>query len=150
MRPLILVPTRNYRHWNACYLQLLSVQRCQHPPQAERSCWGGVRTPPAAERCCLGGVPTPPEASPHARGGVGREQKCAPFPGSDVRLLPGGVVLAVNHVASVDMDEWLDVLDRCATKAGRPLADVSVLAPEADFPSPDGRHPLKMALARVA
>ena len=43
VRPLILVPTINYRHWNACYLQLLSVQRCQHPPQAERYCWGGGR-----------------------------------------------------------------------------------------------------------
>ena len=41
MRPLILVPTINSRHWNACYLQLLSVQRCQHPPQAELCCWGG-------------------------------------------------------------------------------------------------------------
>ena len=35
MRPLILVSTINSRHWNTCYLQLLSVQRCQHPPQAE-------------------------------------------------------------------------------------------------------------------
>ena len=60
MRPLVLVSTiiatgtlteRTYR-----YLQLLSVQRCQQPPQAERSClWGGVPTPPAAERCCWGG-----------------------------------------------------------------------------------------------
>ena len=25
------------------------TQRCQHPPQAERCCWGGVPTPPAAE-----------------------------------------------------------------------------------------------------
>ena len=41
MRPLILVSTINSRHWNTCYLQLLSVQRCQHPPQAERCCWGG-------------------------------------------------------------------------------------------------------------
>ena len=35
MRPLILMPTINSRNSNACYLQLLSVQRCQHPPQAE-------------------------------------------------------------------------------------------------------------------
>ena len=55
MRPLILVPTINSRHWNACYLQLLSVQRCQHPPQAERSCWGGGR--PHDFRCA-GGVPS--------------------------------------------------------------------------------------------
>ena len=62
----------------------------------------------------------------------------------------GGAVLAVNHVHSVDQSEWLDALDRCATKAGRPLAEVSVLKPEADFPSPDGRHPLKMAVCRLA
>ena len=41
MRPLILMPTINSRHWNACYLQLLSVQRCQHPPQQQRSACGG-------------------------------------------------------------------------------------------------------------
>ena len=54
MRPLILMPTINSRHWNACYLQLLSVQRCQHPPQAERSCWGGV----GHGFRCAGGVPS--------------------------------------------------------------------------------------------
>ena len=55
MRPLILVPTINSRHWNACYLQLLSVQRCQHPPQAERSCWGGGPDPPSSRALLLGG-----------------------------------------------------------------------------------------------
>ena len=69
MRPLILMPTINSRHWNACYLQLLSVQRCQHPPQAERSCWGGVRTPPAAEGCCWGGGPDPPSSRALLLGG---------------------------------------------------------------------------------
>ena len=54
MRPLILVPTINSRHWNACYLQLLSAQRCQHPPQAERCCWGGV----GHGLRCAGGVPS--------------------------------------------------------------------------------------------
>ena len=54
MRPLILVSTINSRHWNTCYLQLLSVQRCQHPPQAERSCWGGV----GHGFRCAGGVPS--------------------------------------------------------------------------------------------
>lgn len=63
---------------------------------------------------------------------------------------PGGTVLAVNHVASVDLDDWLEILDRCARKADRPLAELNVLTPEADFPSPDGKHPLKMALARVS
>ena len=55
MRPLILMPTINSRHWNACYLQLLSVQRCQHPPQAERCCWGGGPDPPSSRALLLGG-----------------------------------------------------------------------------------------------
>ena len=48
MRPLILMPTINSRNSNACYLQLLSVQRCQHPPAAERCCWGGGPDPPSS------------------------------------------------------------------------------------------------------
>ena len=61
MRPLILMPTINSRHWNACYLQLLSVQRCQHPPQAERSCWGGSPDPPSSRALLLGGGSRPPQ-----------------------------------------------------------------------------------------
>ena len=38
-----------------CYLQLLSVQRCQHPPAAERSCWGGGPDPPSSRALLLGG-----------------------------------------------------------------------------------------------
>ena len=49
----------------------------------------------------------------------------------------------MNHVASVELDEWVDSLERCAKKAGRPLEDVTVLPPEQDYPSPDGKHPLK-------
>ena len=56
MRPLILMPTINSRHWNACYLQLLSVQRCQHPPQAERCLLlGGGPDPPSSRALLLGG-----------------------------------------------------------------------------------------------
>ena len=65
MRPLILMPTINSRHWNACYLQLLSVQRCQHPPQAERSCWGGGPDPPSSRALLLGGGPDPPSSRAH-------------------------------------------------------------------------------------
>ena len=56
--------------WNAnrTYLQL-SVQRCQHPPAAERCCWGGVPTPPAAERSCWGGGPDPPSTRALLLGG---------------------------------------------------------------------------------
>ena len=71
MRPLILMPTINSRNSNACYLQLLSVQRCQHPPAAERCCWGGGPDPPSSSRALLlgGGVPTPPAAERSCWGG---------------------------------------------------------------------------------
>lgn len=62
---------------------------------------------------------------------------------------PGGTVLATNHVPEVERDAWLAALERTAAKAGRPLAGLDVLEPEEDFPSFDGRHPLKIALARV-
>ena len=65
MRPLILVSTINSRHWNTCYLQLLSVQRCQPPPQAERSCLGGGPDPPSSRALLLGGGPDPPSSRAH-------------------------------------------------------------------------------------
>lgn len=62
---------------------------------------------------------------------------------------PDGVVVATNHVASVERDAWLGQLERCAKKAGRPLSGIEVVAPEADFPTPDGRPPLKVAWCGV-
>ena len=62
---------------------------------------------------------------------------------------PGGHVLATNHVPSVALEDWLGVLERAAEKAGRPLASVEFLPPEDDFPSPDGRPPLKVAWIAV-
>jgi len=61
----------------------------------------------------------------------------------------GGELLVTNHVARVHLDDWLDVLRRCATKAGRPIRELEVVPPDEDFPSPDGRHPLKMAWIRL-
>lgn len=61
---------------------------------------------------------------------------------------PGGVLICTNNVAAVDLDEWRGALERCAEKAGRPVLDVQALVPEADFPSPDGRHPLKILSIR--
>lgn len=61
----------------------------------------------------------------------------------------GGRLLCTNNVARVDMDDWLDGLRRCARKAGRALGEVERILPEADFPSFDGRHPLKMVLIEV-
>jgi 23S rRNA (cytosine1962-C5)-methyltransferase len=61
----------------------------------------------------------------------------------------GGQVIATNHVASVDLDAWINTLKRCADKAGRPIRSLQVLTPETDFPSFDGRHPLKIAVCTV-
>jgi 23S rRNA (cytosine1962-C5)-methyltransferase len=71
------------------------------------------------------------------------------FKPSVLATRPGGTVLATNHVASVDIDEWLEKLEKCAKKADQPLSELTVLEPELDFPSPDGKHPLKIAIAKV-
>jgi 23S rRNA (cytosine1962-C5)-methyltransferase len=61
----------------------------------------------------------------------------------------GGRIMATNHVPSVDLETWLDVMKRCAAKAGRPIRSIQVLVPENDFPSFDGRHPLKIAICEI-
>jgi len=58
---------------------------------------------------------------------------------------PGGAVLATNNVAAVDRSDWIEAMRRCAEKVGRPVIDIEPIEPEADWPSPDGRFPLKMA-----
>ena len=63
-------------------------------------------------------------------------------------LEPGGVLLATNHSAKVSRDDWLAQCRRCADKAGRPVTDIEVIEVDADFPSFDGAHPLKMAAFR--
>lgn len=63
---------------------------------------------------------------------------------------PGGRILATNHVSTVDRETWEASLWRTAEKAGRPLTSVEPLFPDPDFPSPDGRHPLKMAVCTVS
>ena len=59
---------------------------------------------------------------------------------------PGGTLVATNHVSTVDLDVWVAGLERSAHKAGRPLRSVEILPPEQDYPSNDGRHPLKVAI----
>jgi 23S rRNA (cytosine1962-C5)-methyltransferase len=58
---------------------------------------------------------------------------------------PGGKMLVANNVAAVALDDWLEVLERCASKAGRPIQNLRVIPPDDDFPSFDGQHPLKLA-----
>jgi len=61
----------------------------------------------------------------------------------------GGTLICCNNVAEVPRDAWLDQLQRSARKAGRVVREAEWIAPEADFPSPDGHPPLKMVLLRV-
>ena len=61
----------------------------------------------------------------------------------------GGTLVCTNNVAKVPMDEWVGVVKRCAEKAGRPIQDIEFLTPEADFPSPDGQPPLKIAVLHL-
>lgn len=61
----------------------------------------------------------------------------------------GGTLICCNNVAQVERDTWLDQLERSARKAGRRIREVEWIMPEADFPSPDGKPPLKIALLRV-
>ena len=62
---------------------------------------------------------------------------------------PGGRVIATNHVAAVDYAAWAETLRRCAIKAGRPLKSIEPLPVDADFPSFDGKPPLKVAVCEV-
>ena len=61
----------------------------------------------------------------------------------------GGTLICCNNVAEVERDAWLDQLQRSARKAVREIREVEWIMPEADFPSPDGKPPLKMVLLRV-
>jgi 23S rRNA (cytosine1962-C5)-methyltransferase len=58
----------------------------------------------------------------------------------------GGEIIATNNLAGVSLQEFSDELERCARKVGRPWKEFRVLSPDEDFPSPDGRPPLKIAV----
>jgi 23S rRNA (cytosine1962-C5)-methyltransferase len=61
----------------------------------------------------------------------------------------GGTLICCNNVAEVERDTWLDQMERSARKAGRPVREMEWILPESDFPSRDGRPPLKIALLHV-
>ena len=61
----------------------------------------------------------------------------------------GGQMLVANNVAQVDRSAWVADLSRCAEKAGRPIQEIQLLTPDDDFPSFDGKPPLKVALLSV-
>lgn len=61
----------------------------------------------------------------------------------------GGKILCANNVAQVPLADWLDTLQRTASKAGKSVKNIEIIKPEEDFPSRDGNPPLKMALLTV-
>jgi len=61
----------------------------------------------------------------------------------------GGTLIACNNVASVDKDSWVAGLQGAVRRNGRILHGLELIAPDADFPSPDGRPPLKAAMLHV-
>lgn len=61
----------------------------------------------------------------------------------------GGTLVCCNNLARVGMAEWREQVLRCATKAGRPVREVEVLPPAADFPSSDGQPPLKTLILHL-
>ena len=64
-------------------------------------------------------------------------------------VTPGGVLLATNHSHRVDLDDWLEIVERCVEKAGCSVTRVEVVAPDPDdddHPAmSDGKRPLKVA-----
>ena len=61
----------------------------------------------------------------------------------------GGEIICCNNAAEVELDKWLIDLRRCVEKQGRHCCGIEVIAPGEDFPSWDGRHPLKIAAVQV-
>ncbi|AOZ50927.1 class I SAM-dependent rRNA methyltransferase [Chromobacterium vaccinii] len=62
---------------------------------------------------------------------------------------PGGMLVCCNNVAEVDGDAWLESLKRSAAKAGREVRAAEWIVPDEDFPSIDGKPPLKIVLLSV-
>ncbi len=59
---------------------------------------------------------------------------------------PGGQLLCTNNVAAVNIQNWLEIVERTVNKTGRMIKNIDVIRPEEDFPSSDGDHPLKQLL----
>ena len=62
---------------------------------------------------------------------------------------PGGRIIAVNNVGQVNLNDWIEILKRCAIKAGKPIKEIEIIQPEDDFPSWDKNHPLKIAVCQL-
>jgi 23S rRNA (cytosine1962-C5)-methyltransferase len=61
----------------------------------------------------------------------------------------GGTLVCCNNLAKVELADWREQVLRCASKSGRPVREVEVLPPAADFPSFDARPPLKTLILHL-
>lgn len=61
----------------------------------------------------------------------------------------GGTLVCCNNLAKVNMEDWRELVLRCARKAGRTVRDCQDLAPASDFPSFDGQPPLKTLILQL-
>ncbi len=61
----------------------------------------------------------------------------------------GGTLVCCNNLARVALDDWREQVLRCAAKSGRPVRAVEQLAPASDFPSLDGKPPLKTLILQL-
>ena len=60
-----------------------------------------------------------------------------------------GLLFCPHHVAAGGEAAWHDVVRRCAIKQGRAIKALDVIRPDDDFPSQDGRPPLKIVRLEV-
>lgn len=61
----------------------------------------------------------------------------------------GGTLIACNNVASVNRDTWAEALQGAIRRNGRILHSIEFITPDKDFPSPDARPPLKVAVLKL-
>jgi 23S rRNA (cytosine1962-C5)-methyltransferase len=65
-------------------------------------------------------------------------------------VAPGGRLAATCHVPAMTREVFEQQLRRSAEKEARTVADLVWIAPDADFPSPDGQPPLKVGILTLA
>ncbi len=62
-------------------------------------------------------------------------------------VAPGGRLLVTHHVPNVAIDDFERTVRRTAEKIGREIREIERLVPDEDFPSVDGRPPLKILVS---
>jgi hypothetical protein len=77
-------------------------------------------------------------------------KQVTPWTGAIVRA---GVLVATNHSNKVGLDDWMEIVERCAKKAGCTVTATEVISPGADdddYPTfEDGKRPLKVGAVQA-